>query len=107
MTLIFSFLGFLASRLPFCWPLAISISFGFDNDAGIKCRFETPATFRLESELGSSPDIIRPKETARVQIKSGLEHGDEFKRATAINAISLRIRPTDARGPPIGIVEHE
>src|SRR5439155_5856405 len=28
IVLIFSFLGFLASRLPFCSPLAISISFG-------------------------------------------------------------------------------
>jgi hypothetical protein len=26
ITLIFSFLGFLSSRLPLCWPLAISIS---------------------------------------------------------------------------------
>jgi hypothetical protein len=29
ITLIFSFLGFLASRFPLCWRLAMSISFGF------------------------------------------------------------------------------
>ena len=28
ITLIFSFLGFLASRFPFCWRLAMSISIG-------------------------------------------------------------------------------
>lgn len=28
ITLIFSFLGFLASRFPFCWPFAMSVSFG-------------------------------------------------------------------------------
>ena len=28
ITLIFSFLGFLASRLPLCWPLVMSISLG-------------------------------------------------------------------------------
>src|SRR5258708_30051905 len=42
MVLIFSFLGFLVSRLPFCSPLAMSISLGyvagFVDDAVIECR---------------------------------------------------------------------
>ena len=33
ITLILSFLGFLASRLPFCWPFATCISLGFENSA--------------------------------------------------------------------------
>ena len=33
ITLILSFLGFLASRLPFCWPFATWISLGFENSA--------------------------------------------------------------------------
>ena len=33
ITLIFSFLGFLASRLPLCWPLAMSNSLGFGDCA--------------------------------------------------------------------------
>jgi hypothetical protein len=33
IVLIFSFLGFLDSRLPFCSPLAMSLSLGFDVDA--------------------------------------------------------------------------
>src|SRR6266511_6198139 len=35
ITLIFSFLGFLVSRLLLCSPLAMSISLGFDGYAGI------------------------------------------------------------------------
>jgi hypothetical protein len=34
MTLIFFFLGFLASRLLLCWPLAMSISFGLRMTQG-------------------------------------------------------------------------
>jgi hypothetical protein len=34
MTLIFFFLGFLASRLLLCWPLAMSISFGLRMTLG-------------------------------------------------------------------------
>src|SRR5581483_7744811 len=33
ITLIFSFLGFLASRLPLCWPFDMSISSGFGGCA--------------------------------------------------------------------------
>jgi len=29
ITFIFSFLGFLASRLPLCWPFAMSLPLGF------------------------------------------------------------------------------
>ena len=37
ITLIFSFLGFLASRFPLCWRLAMSISL-FDDDTGIRSK---------------------------------------------------------------------
>lgn len=33
ITLILSFFGFLASRLPFCWPFATWVSLGFENSA--------------------------------------------------------------------------
>ena len=32
ITLIFSFFGFLASRLPFCWPFAMSIPLRFEDN---------------------------------------------------------------------------
>jgi hypothetical protein len=38
IVLIFSFLGFLASRLPFCLPLAMPISLWVDDEAVVKYR---------------------------------------------------------------------
>jgi hypothetical protein len=40
MVLIFSFLGFLDSRLPFCSPLAMSLSSRFSTLAGCRCRVD-------------------------------------------------------------------
>src|SRR5215468_10318899 len=41
MTLIFFFLGFLASRLLLCWPLAMSLSLGL-RMTQIECRIGHP-----------------------------------------------------------------
>src|SRR4051794_36034231 len=43
IVLIFSFLGFLASRLPFCSPLAISISFGLMMTPSLHAEFHIVA----------------------------------------------------------------
>ena len=50
IVLIFSFLGFLASRLPFCSPLAIAISLArFEDDAVVdEVPFQDRAPFFTE-----------------------------------------------------------
>src|ERR1700760_3974301 len=42
ITFIFSFLGFLASRLPLCWPFAMSIPLGFEDCANRARDWKTP-----------------------------------------------------------------
>src|SRR6516162_5457838 len=48
MTLIFFFLGFLASRLLLCWPLAMSISLGL-RTTQIECRSGQVRSQKLSS----------------------------------------------------------
>src|SRR5579871_2109500 len=42
ITFIFSFLGFLASRLPLCWPFDMSIPLGFEDCANRARAWKTP-----------------------------------------------------------------
>src|ERR1700744_789903 len=42
ITFIFSFLGFLASRLPLCWPFDMSIPLGFEDCANRARGWKTP-----------------------------------------------------------------
>ena len=73
MTLIFFFLGFLASRLLLCWPLAMSISLGL-RMTQIECRIG-----QIRSQKSSSGSDRRA-----CQILSGPEPRDQIKRAGSI-----------------------
>jgi hypothetical protein len=42
-----------------------------------------------------------------VQIILDLEQHDEIEGAGAVEIIALRSRPTNARGPPVGIVKYK
>src|SRR6478735_934248 len=102
--LILSFFGFLASRLPFCWPFATWVSLGFENSATWNA-----GTARSEDQLRQtrSENFIRPRQARRVQIVPGPEPRDHIQSAGTIEIVRLRNRPADARGPAIGIVKHK
>src|SRR5271167_4295842 len=60
IVLIFSFLGFLDSRLPFCSPLAMSLSSRCATLTGCQCRFDSAALQPRATvrSLASNSDVL-------------------------------------------------
>ena len=71
MTLIFFFLGFLGSRLLFCWPLAISTSLGL-RMMQIECRIGRIRSRKLSSS-SNRQDVSRSYLTLSLVFRSSVQ----------------------------------
>jgi hypothetical protein len=95
ITLIFSFLSFLDSRLPLCWPFAISIPLGFEDRANGAQDWKT----------GNAQ--LAGLSARRVEIVLRFEPRCQIKHTGAIEIVRFRAWSADTRGPSISVVKNK